>query len=468
MTQETGRPLATDRPLATGQALVTDTTAAEEPWIKRFLPKTLFGRALLIIVTPLILMQAISTFVFFDRHWDTMTRRLAHTLAGDISFLVDVMSPLPPPEEIADISRRARKLLHAIIVYKPGEILINVSRLPPRGRVEHRLTEAMDERVRRPFLIDTVSVNRRVIVQVQLADGVLEFDVHQKRLYSSTPYIFLMWMVGSSLVLFAIAIVFMRNQIRPIRRLAIAARSFGMGREVGDFRPEGAAEVRQAAEAFQQMRERLRRQFTQRTEMLAGVSHDLRTPLTRMKLQLAMLGDTPEIVELKSDVHDMEHMVEGYLAFARGEGTEAPVPTDLAALSMDTVAAEKRDGSTVTLVVNASDGVALEIRPQAFKRALVNLIANAKRYGETVAVAVSIGQEVILITVDDDGPGIPLESREDVFKPFFRLDSSRNPETGGTGLGLTIARDIIRNHGGDLTLEDAPIGGLRARIRLPI
>jgi two-component system osmolarity sensor histidine kinase EnvZ len=326
----------------------------------------------------------------------------------------------------------------------------------------------MDERVRRPFLVDTISVNRRVIVQVQLGDGVLEFDVHQKRLYSSTPYIFLMWMVGSSLVLFAIAIVFMRNQIRPIRRLAIAARSFGMGREVGDFRPEGAAEVRQAAEAFQQMRERLRRQFTQRTEMLAGVSHDLRTPLTRMKLQLAMLGDTPEIAELKSDVHDMEHMVEGYLAFARGEGTEAPVPTDLAALIMDAVAAEKRDGSTVTLVVNATDGVALEIRPQAFKRALVNLIANAKRYGETVAVAVSIGQEVILITVDDDGPGVPPESREDVFKPFFRLDSSRNPKTGGTGLGLTIARDIIRNHGGDLTLEDAPIGGLRARIRLPV
>ncbi len=202
--------------------------------------------------------------------------------------------------------------------------------------------------------------------------------------------------------------------------------------------------------------------------MLAGVSHDLRTPLTRMKLQLAMLGDTPEIAELKSDVHDMEHMVEGYLAFARGEGTEAPVPTDLAALIMDAVAAEKRDGSTVTLVVNATDGVALEIRPQAFKRALVNLIANAKRYGETIAVAVSIGQEVILITVDDDGPGVPPESREDVFKPFFRLDSSRNPKTGGTGLGLTIARDIIRNHGGDLTLEDAPIGGLRARIRLPV
>lgn len=441
---------------------------AEEPRIKRFLPKTLFGRALLIIVTPLILMQAISTFVFFDRHWDTMTRRLAHMLAGDISFVVDAMSPLPPPEEIVDISRRARELLHMIIVYKPGEILTNASKGAARDRVEFRLTQAMNERVRRPFQIDTVGVDRRVLVGVQLADGILEINVHQKRLYSSTPYIFLMWMVGSSLVLFAIAIVFMRNQIRPIRRLAIAARSFGMGREVDDFRPEGAAEVRQAAEAFRQMRERLRGQFAQRTEMLAGVSHDLRTPLTRMKLQLAMLGDGEEIGELKSDVLDMERMVEGYLAFARGEGTEAPIPTDLLALVADVVSAEKRDGSALAFVLPHQEDLVMEVRPQALKRALENLITNAKRYANSVVVALEISDETVQIMVDDDGPGIPSESREDVFKPFFRLDASRNPETGGTGLGLTIARDIARNHGGDLVLEDAPAGGLRARIRLPV
>jgi two-component system, OmpR family, osmolarity sensor histidine kinase EnvZ len=440
----------------------------KESRIKRFLPKTLFGRALLIIVTPLILMQAISTFVFFDRHWDTMTRRLAHMLAGDISFVVDAMSPLPPPDEIVDISRRARELLHMIIVYKPGEILTNASKAAARDRVEFRLTEAMDERVRRPFQIDTVGVNRRVLVGVQLADGILEINVHQKRLYSSTPYIFLMWMVGSSLVLFAIAIVFMRNQIRPIRRLAIAARSFGMGREVDDFRPEGAAEVRQAAEAFRQMRERLRGQFAQRTEMLAGVSHDLRTPLTRMKLQLAMLGDGEEIGELKSDVLDMERMVEGYLAFARGEGTEAPISTDLLALVADVVSAEKRDGSALAFVLPDQEDLVMEVRPQALKRALENLITNAKRYANTVVVALEISDETVQIMVDDDGPGIPSESREDVFKAFFRLDASRNPETGGTGLGLTIARDIARNHGGDLVLEDAAAGGLRARIRLPV
>jgi len=439
-----------------------------EPSIKRFLPKTLFGRSLLIIVTPLILMQAISTFVFFDRHWDTMTRRLAHMLAGDISYLVDAISPLPPPEEVDDIARSARELLHMIIVYRPGEILTNDPRTANRDRVEMTLADAMDERVRRPFQISAAPSDRRVVVLVQLAEGVLSVDVHEKRLYSSTPYIFLMWMVGSSLVLFAVAIVFMRNQIRPIRRLAIAARAFGMGREVEEFRSEGAAEVRQAAEAFRQMRERLRGQFTQRTEMLAGVSHDLRTPLTRMKLQLAMLGDAAEISELKSDVQDMERMVEGYLAFARGEGTETPIPTDLIALVADVVGAETRDGSSVNLVLPERETFVLEARPQALKRALANLITNAKRYAATVAVTMKVDQAAVLITVDDDGPGIPEANREDVFKPFFRLDASRNPETGGTGLGLTIARDIARSHGGELSLDAAPMGGLRARVSLPV
>ncbi len=439
-----------------------------EPRIKRFLPKTLFGRSLLIIVTPLILMQAISTFVFFDRHWDTMTRRLAHTLAGDISFIVDAMSPLPPPDEIEDVALRARNLLYMIVVYRPGEILTNDPRSASRDRVETALAEAMDERVRRPFQINAESEDRRVVVKVQLADGVLAIDVHEKRLYSSTPYIFLMWMVGSSLVLFAVAIVFMRNQIRPIRRLAIAARAFGMGREVAEFRAEGAAEVRQAAEAFRQMRERLRGQFAQRTEMLAGVSHDLRTPLTRMKLQLAMLGDNAEIGELKSDVQDMERMVEGYLAFARGEGTETPSSTDLVALVSDAVGAERRDGSALTLALPEEEAFALEVRPQALKRALANLITNAKRYASAVHVALEVDETAVRITVDDDGPGIPEARREDVLKPFFRLDASRNPETGGTGLGLTIARDIARSHGGELSLGDAPAGGLRARITLPI
>jgi two-component system osmolarity sensor histidine kinase EnvZ len=258
----------------------------------------------------------------------------------------------------------------------------------------------------------------------------------------------------------------MRNQVKPIRRLAQAADSFGKGRDVADFKPEGATEVRQAAAAFLQMRNRIKRQIRQRTEILAGVSHDLRTPLTRMKLQLAMLGETPEAENLESDVAAMERMVEGYLAFARGEGVEQPQPTEVSGLLRDVVAQMRRDGGVVDLHVEQA--MTLPLRPETMRRCLSNLIANAQRHGEHVSVRAGPRDRAVEITIDDDGPGIPPEMRREVFKPFFRLESSRNPETGGVGLGLTIARDVVRNHGGDLVLEDAPGGGLRARIWLPV
>ena len=444
------------------------------PWIKKIelplkylLPKTLFGRSLLIIVTPLILMQAISTFVFFDRHWDTMTRRLSHTLAGDIAFIIDAITPINNQENFVTIKDRAVKLLHMKISYDEHKILLN-SVSGSADRVQRTLRNAMEERVKRPFLIDSKKINRRVLVYIQLATGVLTVNVHRKRLYSSTPYIFLMWMIGSSLVLFAIAIVFMRNQIRPIRRLAIAAHSFGMGRDPGDLKPGGATEVRQAAIAFGQMRQRIQRQLSQRTEMLAGVSHDLRTPLTRMKLQLAMLERSSEIIELENDIQDMQKMIEGYLAFARGEGTETPVSTDLRKLISEVVVAEKRDGSKIDLIISTPTLKKMQVRPQAIKRAVTNLISNAKRYGGKLDVELSSSNDSVTLIVDDDGPGIPFESHEDVFKAFFRLEPSRSPETGGTGLGLTIARDIARSHGGELELDIAPIGGLRAKIKIPI
>ena len=438
-----------------------------EPIIKYLLPKTLFGRSLVIIVTPLILMQAISTFVFFDRHWDTMTRRLSHTLAGDIAFIIDAITPIGSEEKLDNVRDRAEKILHIKLSYSPDKILLNSAKIDG-DRVQKTLSKAMTERVKRPFLIDPEKLDRRVLVYIQLAKGVLTIDVHRKRLYSSTPYIFLMWMIGSSLVLFAIAIVFMRNQIRPIRRLALAARSFGVGRDPGDLKPGGATEVRQAALAFGQMRQRILRQISQRTEMLAGVSHDLRTPLTRMKLQLAMLDKSSAIKELEDDVQDMQKMIEGYLAFARGEGTETPIATDLENLIDEVVTAEKRDGSKINLTLNVQNLQKLEVRPQAIKRALTNLISNSKRYGKNLDVKLLQNKNSIIIMVDDDGPGIPIESREDVFKAFFRVEPSRNPETGGTGLGLTIARDIARSHGGELELEEAPSGGLRAIINIPI
>lgn len=437
-------------------------------WVKQFLPKTLFGRALLIIVTPLVLMQAISAYVFYDRHWDIMTRRLVHSLAGDIAFLIEELKPPVTGPAVASLSERAIRHFDFELGWRPGEILPNRSAFAPSEETRVAMQDAMRTKVRRPYVMNTDTDDSRIEILVQLPDGVLQVLAHKKRLFSSTTYIFLLWMVGSSLVLFAIAIVFMRNQIRPIRRLAMAARAFGLGRDVTGFKPEGATEVRQAASSFLQMKDRIARQLTQRTEMLAGVSHDLRTPLTRMKLQLAMLPATPEIADLQMDVGEMEKMVEGYLAFARGEGAESPVDCDVAELVADVVQSERRDGPPVGYDRPDPGTAALPVRPNALKRAVANLIQNAKRYGRRVQVTVLRAGDHVDIVVDDDGPGIPADKRAHAFQPFVRLEPSRNPATGGTGLGLTIARDIVRGHGGDLTLEDAPRGGLRAVVRLPV
>jgi two-component system osmolarity sensor histidine kinase EnvZ len=268
------------------------------------------------------------------------------------------------------------------------------------------------------------------------------------------------------MVLFAVATLFMRNQVRPIRRLAAAVDGFGKGRDVPDFKSEGATEIRLAAQAFNRMRQRILRTISQRTDMLAGVSHDLRTPLTRMKLQLAMMGPSQEIIDLKADVAEMEKLVDEYLAFARGESTEAVVSADVAELLDDVVSGARRNGATIALA--AERGLTVPLRPNAFKRCITNLVSNAQRHADRIEIRAARERDAIEIVVDDDGPGIPAGDREEVFKPFYRRESSRNQQTGGIGLGLTIARDIMRGHGGDILLEDAPQGGVRARVRLPV
>jgi two-component system osmolarity sensor histidine kinase EnvZ len=275
-------------------------------------------------------------------------------------------------------------------------------------------------------------------------------------------------MTGSSLLLFGVAAVFLRSQVQSVRRLAQAADDFGKGREVPDFPPEGAFEVRQVARAFNIMRNRIRRQLAQRMEMLAGVSHDLRTPLTRMKLQLAMMPDgTEEAVALRDDLTEMERMLDAYLAFARGEGMEDAVPTDLTVLLEIIVGRYRREGATVDLAAGPLPG-RVKLKPLAMERAIGNLVGNAARYGTRVEVSARRIARTIEINVDDDGPGIPPDKREEVFKAFHRLEPSRNPKTGGTGLGLTVARDIVRGMGGDIALGDSPRGGLRATVSIPI
>ena len=432
---------------------------------KRILPSTLLGRSVMIIVTPLIVLQVVSTAVFYGRHWDHVTRRLADAVAGEISMVIENMRQFPGAAN-EDLLLRSAEHTGLRIRYLRGEILPNVAPEIGSGILDRRLSSALTHRVRRPFHMDSWRNERNVSIKIQLAGGVLDVVVSRKRLFSSTTYIFVMWMVGTSLVLFAVASVFMRNQVGPIRRLAVAADSFGKGRDVPDIKPEGATEIRTAAAAFNLMRERIQRTLAQRTTMLAGVSHDLRTPLTRMKLELEMLGADRDVDELKYDVSEMEKLVEEYLAFARGENTEAVAAADIGTLLEEVVSSARRGGAAVELAADA--GMTVPVRRNGFKRCVANLIANARLNADNIAVRAGRNGDAIEIVIDDDGPGIPPEEREEVFRPFYRLDGSRNPETGGTGLGLTIARDVMRGHGGDVRLEDSPRGGVRARLHLPV
>ncbi|MBV8793223.1 MAG: HAMP domain-containing protein, partial [Pseudolabrys sp.] len=276
----------------------------------------------------------------------------------------------------------------------------------------------------------------------------------------------LLWMIGTSLILLAIAIVFLRNQIKPILRLADAAESFGKGRDVPNFRPRGAREVRRAAQAFIEMKNRVERTIEQRTAMLAGVSHDLRTVLTRFKLELALAKKSPETESMKRDVDEMANMLEAYLSFARGDSGEQSAPTDMAAFLEELKLDAERHGHKVTIVFHGPPVVT--VRAAAFKRCIANLVSNAARFAHDIALTGHRDHRYLTITVDDDGPGIPPHLREEVFRPFLRLDDARNQDEGGTGLGLAIARDIARSHGGDITLENSPLGGLRATVRIPV
>lgn len=430
--------------------------------MRRFLPRTLFGRGLVIIVTPLILLQVVAAYVFYDRHWSTLARHLAVGLAGDISAVARLLDAYPRPEDRAFITRTAHAKMNLAVTLEKGGTLAGAK----HGTRYPELVKALTVQFGSGFAIDDEGLPRDVVIRVHLADGVMRIVASRKRLFSSTTYAFIAWMVGTSIVLMAIAGYFLRRQIRPIIRLAEAADAFGKGRPVGDFKPEGASEVRQAATAFLHMRERIRRQIAERTEMLAAVSHDLRTPLTRMKLQLAMLGDEEEGASLAADIAEMEKMIGGYLEFVRGEGGERPERFDLAeVLGM---IAEGARGRAATVTVEIAGDLTVEARPGAVKRCFSNLVENALRHAQRIVVAARREPGGVVVTVDDDGPGIPPAEREAAFRAFHRLEASRNPETGGVGLGLTIARDIVRGHGGDIALADSPLGGLRVAVRLPL
>ncbi|RWB58869.1 ATP-binding protein [Mesorhizobium sp.] len=432
-----------------------------------YMPKRLYARSLIIVIAPMILLQSVVAFVFMERHWQTVTQRLSQATIADIAAIIDMMETYPHDADYANVIRIAQDRMQLKVDLLPPDPLPPPGPKPFFSILDTALSSEITRQINRPFWIDTVGNSNVVEVRVQLEGKVLRVFVRRSQAYASNTHIFLIWMVGTSLVLLMIAIPFLRNQIRPILTLAEAAESFGKGRPMPrDFRPRGAEEVRRAGFAFIQMRERIERQIEQRTAMLTGVSHDLRTILTRFKLQLALAGGKAETkAALNQDIDDMQSMLEGYLAFARGEAAEDTGRFDLETYLQKL--GEEAQLRKCKLSTTLTGDPAVHVRPNAFARLLSNVIGNAFRYAKTVKVDANHGRGSLTVTIDDDGPGIAPDKREEVFKPFLRLDEARNLDASGTGLGLSIARDIARSHGGDISLEDSPLGGLRAVIKVP-
>jgi len=435
-------------------------------WFNGFMPKGLYARALLIIIAPMVILQSVIAFVFMERHWNVVTQRLSASVVQDIAALIDIYRGYPQDPDQAQIRRIAQDRLGLVVDFLP------LADMPPPGPkpffslLDQALSDELRKQIGRPYWIDTVGKSALLEIRVQLDNTVMRVFARRSAAYVSNSEIFLLWMVGTSIVLLTVAIIFLRNQIKPILRLADAAESFGKGREVPNFRPRGAREVRRAAAAFIEMKARIERAMEQRTAMLAGVSHDLRTVLTRFKLELALIRETPEVDAMKKDVDEMARMLEAYLAFARGDSGESSAPTDMEALLDELRLDAERHGHSATVIFHGPPIVT--VRPAAFKRCLANLVSNAARFAPSIAITGHRDHRYLTVAIDDDGPGIRPELREEVFKPFLRLDDARNQDEGGTGLGLAIARDIARSHGGDITLGDSQLGGLRATVRIPV
>ena len=429
------------------------------------LPKGLYARAILIVILPMVILQSVLTFIFLERHWALVTTRLSTVLTQDLAAIIDIYQSYPQDKDLDTLTRIAQDRMKIDVEFLPKGPLPPALPKPFFSIVDAALSNEIRKQIGRPFWLDTVGRSNFIEIRIELPNAIMRAVAYRSAAYASNSYIFILWMLGTSLVLIIVAVAFLRTQIRPILRLSRAAEAFGKGREI-DFRPRGAREVRQAGYAFIAMKRRIERAIDQRTAMLNGVSHDLRTVITRFKLSLALMEGSEDSDEMKKDVEEMQRMLEGYLAFARGDAGEPAVPVDIREFLDDIRADADRHGGL--LQVEFSGDAVVRVRPDAFKRCIGNLVVNAQRHAKAVAIEAVRADRFLTIHVDDDGPGIPPASREDVFRPFVRLDEARNQDAGGTGLGLSIARDIARAHGGDITLGESPLGGLRATVRLPV
>lgn len=428
---------------------------------KKIIPSSLLGRSLIIVFAPILILVVLTTFIFYQTSWSIISKRLAQSVVADINVIVKLIDQNLKPEAI-QIAKNDFKM---DVIYKKDTDLNPLSFRPQRGILTRRLQQSLEE-LERPFFYDLSNLEKGAAIAIQLNNDLLIISVHKDRLYNETAFVFLLWMFFASLILLLLSYLFMKGQIRPLKRLAIIAETFGRGLDAPELKGSGSLEIRQTTNAFNQMRTRIKRFLKQRTDMLAGVSHDLRTPLTRMKLQLSLMKDDDAKKELEYDIKEMTAMLNSYVSFVRGETPETIENIQLNNLIKNIC--QNLDREKYEITETYSRKIDTSGRPLQIKRAIQNILDNARRYASKIQIDVSANNDECFISISDNGPGIPEKNYEDVFKPFFTLDPSRNKMKGESGLGMTISRDIIRSHGGDIKLSPSSIGGLKTVINLPI
>jgi len=430
-------------------------------FVKKILPKGLFYRSLIIVATPIILLQIIITIVFFDSLWIKANKGMTRSLVGEVLTMFDIYKKDDENDQQMIINLYSKNF-DFVIAFKENELL-------PEKKAE-RWFSPIDRSLRRElkpvfddYWFDTTSYKELVDLRIKYKNGTLQILLPKNKIAPSSARIFALWITLPGLLLILIAIIFLKNQTRPIVNLARVAEKFGKGEFVKEFRPSGAKEIRQAAYEFDRMKRRITIHLNQRSEMLSGISHDLRTPLTRLKLQLAFIKQQDLANKMGDDIEEMERMLNEYLEFASQQKNEKTETINLNNIIKDIV--KKYEGKNINLFLE--ENLEINIRPNSIKRCLINFIENALSHGTKIEVSTKKMMNKTLILVDDDGPGIPESEYENIMKPFYRIDKSRSQNKSGVGLGLSIANDIIRSHGGVISFEKSPLKGLRVKVSLP-
>ena len=431
--------------------------------LKKIFPSGLYTRSLIIIIAPIVILQAILTFVFLERHWQLVTKKLSSSVVSEIGMMMDMQKN----NDLIEISSNAKKFYDINLRLLTNQKIDNESRLPA-NLVEKTLSQELQKSLDNRYSIEDIPEEKKVIINIEVENGILEFVIPRRNVYATNSHIFLVWMVISSILILSIAILFLRQQIKPIEKLAKAAESFGIGRKIKNFKPTGATEVRKAADAYIKMQERIEKFLEQRTLMLAGVSHDLRTPLTRIKLQLEMYSNQKGNTELLKDVNEMQYMLETYLDFSQTVSSEEDTEVDLKELIDNIISTSNEKSKIISLKPTNLKNIKYICKKIALKRCVINLINNAKAFGDEVLITLNESNKEITITIEDNGPGIPKKDYEKALRPFQRLDSSRNQNIAGSGLGLSISQEIMNSIGGNIKLSKSKLGGLKVIMALPL